>query len=241
MIMSVNKLLVEIKKFCQENADEKIVKKYTRFFVEGYDPYGVDPKKMVPQREAWLNKYKAELGFEGFLKVSDMLVNSGKYEEAFTAFFFVKAFADQFNPKTLERFGKWLESDIKNWAHCDSLCGDILPQFILQNIVSLDAFSNWRKSASKWQRRSVPVSMIKLLKTKIPIKSLLDFIDPLMLDKEKVVHQGLGWLLREAWKLYPKPVESFLLKWKDKCARLIIQYATEKMSAEEKLRFRKSK
>ncbi len=240
-MMSVNKLLGEIRKFCKENADEKIVKKYAKYFVEGYDPYGVDPKLMVPQRELWLNKYKDELGFEGFLKLGDLLMKSGKYEEAFTAFFFAKFFVDQFSQKTLEKFGKWLEFDIKNWAHTDSLCGDILPQFILKNIVSLDAFSDWRKSTSKWQRRAVPVTMIKLLKTKISIKSLLNFIEPLMLDEVKVVHQGLGWFLREAWKIYPKPVGAFLLKWKDKCARLIIQYATEKMSAKEKLRFRKSK
>ncbi len=238
--MSVNKLLGEIRKFCKENADDKIVKKYAKYFVEGYDPYGIDPKILSPQRELWLNKYKDELGFEGFLKLGDLLVKSGKYEETFITLFFVKAFTDQFNPKTLDRFGKWLKSDIKNWAHTDSLCGDILPQFILKNIVSLDAFSNWRKSDSKWQRRAVPVTMIKLLKTKKPVKLLLDFIDPMMLDKEKVVHQGLGWFLREVWKLYPKSVEAFLLKWKDKCARLIIQYATEKMLANEKIRFRKS-
>ncbi len=238
--MSVHKLLTEIRKFCKDNADEKIVKKYAKYFVEGYDPYGVEPKKMVPQRELWLNKYKDELGFEGFLKLSDLLVKSGKYEEAFTAFFFAKSFVDQFNSKTLERFSKWLESYIKNWAHTDSLCSDILPQFILKNIVSLEAFSSWRRSDSKWQRRAVPVAMIKLLKSKMLIKPLLNFIEPLMLDKEKVVHQGLGWFLREAWKLYPKPVEAFLLKWKDKCARLIIQYATEKMLVNEKIRFRKS-
>lgn len=239
--MNCENILREIRNFCKKNADEKIVQKYAKYFIEGYDPYGVDPKKMAPQRELWLKKYKDELGFKGFLKLGDLLVKSGKYEEAFTAFFFAKSFADQFSPKTLERFGKWLELDIKNWAHTDSLCGDILPQFILKNIVSLDAFSDWRKSDSKWQRRAVPVTMIKLLKAKMPIKTLLDFIDPLMLDKEKVVHQGLGWFLRETWKLHPKPVEAFLLKWKDKCARLIIQYATEKMTAKEKLRFRKNR
>jgi hypothetical protein len=31
------------------------------------------------------------------------------------------------------------------------------------------------------------------------------------------------------------------LKWKDTCARLIIQYATEKMTKEEKLGFKKVK
>jgi hypothetical protein len=36
-------------------------------------------------------------------------------------------------------------------------------------------------------------------------------------------------------------VEVFLLKWKDISARLIFQYATEKMTKENKERFRKSK
>jgi 3-methyladenine DNA glycosylase AlkD len=83
--------------------------------------------------------------------------------------------------------------------------------------------------------------MIKYLKNEPPINSLLDFIDPLMMDEEKVVRQGLGWFLRKAWKKHPAPVEKFLLKWKDKCGRLIIQYATEKMKPKDKEKFRKNK
>ena len=62
-----------------------------------------------------------------------------------------------------------------------------------------------------------------------------------MMDKEREVHQGVGWFLREAWKIEPAPVEAFLLKYKDTAPRLIFQYATEKMTPEEKNRFRKSK
>ena len=35
--------------------------------------------------------------------------------------------------------------------------------------------------------------------------------------------------------------ETFLLKWKNTAPRLIIQYATEKMTLEQKLRFKKEK
>jgi 3-methyladenine DNA glycosylase AlkD len=44
---------------------------------------------------------------------------------------------------------------------------------------------------------------------------LFSFIEPLMLDEQRVVQQGLGWFLREAWKLKRKETEAFLLKWKD--------------------------
>jgi len=50
-----------------------------------------------------------------------------------------------------------------------------------------------------------------------------------------------GDIDREAWKLRPEQVEQFLLKWKDTAPRLIFQYATEKMTAENKISFRKEK
>ena len=70
------------------------------------------------------------------------------------------------------------------------------------------------------------------------VEPLLGFVNALMMDKERFVHQGLGWFLREAWKIHPQPVEEFLLKWKDSAPRKIFQYATEKMSKEQKVRFR---
>jgi 3-methyladenine DNA glycosylase AlkD len=83
--------------------------------------------------------------------------------------------------------------------------------------------------------------MLSLIKTRASISSLLDFVRPLMLDQERVVHQGLGWLLREAWKKDPKPVEAFLLEWKETAPRLIFQYATEKMPPASRARFRRGK
>ena len=61
-----------------------------------------------------------------------------------------------------------------------------------------------------------------------------------MLDSEKVVHQGVGWLLRELWKKSSKEAEDFLYKWKDKAPRLVIQYATEKIDKKKRKIFRKS-
>jgi len=73
------------------------------------------------------------------------------------------------------------------------------------------------------------------------IPALLRFIRPMMMDEERVVHQGLGWFLREAWKVNPKAVEPFLMEWKDRSARLIFQYATEKMTPKQKARYRAGK
>ncbi|MFQ6003544.1 MAG: DNA alkylation repair protein, partial [Candidatus Zixiibacteriota bacterium] len=63
----------------------------------------------------------------------------------------------------------------------------------------------------------------------------------LILDPERVVHQGVGWLLREAWKRSPRKVENFLYQWKGQAPRLIIQYATEKIDKEKRKKFRQDR
>ena len=83
--------------------------------------------------------------------------------------------------------------------------------------------------------------MIEILKDTKDFQLLFNFIEPLMLDEERVVRQGLGWFLRECWKIRRKETEAFLLKWKNEAPRLIYQYATEKMTAKEKKRFKREK
>jgi 3-methyladenine DNA glycosylase AlkD len=107
--------------------------------------------------------------------------------------------------------------------------------------VERDALEEWRDSPARFKRRAVPVSLLPLLKTAKDFAPLLEFVRPMMLDQERVVHQGLGWFLREAWKKQPKRVEPFLAEFKETAARLIFQYATEKMTAEQKARYRRSR
>ena len=112
---------------------------------------------------------------------------------------------------------------------------------IQTGLVDLSALDSWRTSPSIWKRRAVPVTLIKPMKTAFPLDSILEYLDPMMMSPEKPVQQGLGWFLREAWKKQPEKVEPFLLKWKEDAGRTIIQYATEKMSAAEKLSYRRTK
>ena len=232
-------IVKEIRDFCSTNADEKTAARYAKFFKEGYDAYGIDKDLWEQQKTYWIETYREELGLQGFLDVGDLLMSGGKYEEASFAIVCLVPFQKQFTRDTFQRVGAWLESGIRNWAHTDILCGNVISLFIQQGIVTLDDFSSWRDSVSKWKRRAVPVSMLTLLQETNNYEPLLEFLRPLMMDTERVVHQGLGWFLREAWKKNPKPVEAFLLEWKDAAPRLIFQYATEKMTPEQKARFRR--
>ena len=185
--MNSQELCTEIRSFCQLHADPAIVKKYARYFKEGFDAYGLPTK-------------------------------------------------DTF--KVIEQ---WFPIGIRNWAHTDGLCSELLDPMLKKNIFSMNDLSKWRKSNYRFQRRAVPVALIKTAKKCNDIHPYLNFINSMMMDPERVVHQGLGWFLREAWKVYPEPVEEFLMKWKNDAARLIFQYATEKMDKEYRLKFRREK
>ncbi len=235
--MKSTELCEEIQSYCRANANEAVVKKYSRYFKEGYDAYGLSREQLEGKVASILSDKKVNMKL--VLTASRLLVKTGKYEETSFAILLLKGFSEQFTPETFEQIGQWFEIGIVNWGHTDVICGMLISEFFKKNIVSLTALSDWRTAANKYQRRAVPVAMIELLKSTADYGRLFAFIEPLMTDGQRVVHQGLGWFLREAWKLKRKETEAFLLKWKDKAPRLIFQYATEKMTAAEKKRFKK--
>jgi 3-methyladenine DNA glycosylase AlkD len=236
-LITSDQLIKTIRSFCVANGNPAIVKKYSRFFKEGFDAYGLDSKCY----DACLAKLNDGLTLKLVLEVSPELLKSGKYEETFFAIIMLKRFYPEFNAKTFKEIEKWPKVGIVNWAHADVFAGDIVAFFLQNEIVPLTSLGPWRQGKSKFQRRISAVVLIKLLKDEKNIGRLLDFVEPLMSDEEREVHQGVGWFLREAWKVEKKKTEDFLTKWKNTAPRLIFQYATEKMSASEKARFKKKK
>ncbi len=237
--MTPEQLYGDIKNYCLANADKSIVRKYSRYFKEGYDAYGLTTELLHTKAGAILKDKST--GPDLVLQTARLLVATCNYEETIFAVLLLKPFNKLFTPGTFDEIGHWFELGIKNWAHCDVICGELLFPFLDRNIIDLNAFIPWRTAANKFQRRAVPVTMIKLLKRGTDYQPYFNFIDPMMMDTEREVHQGLGWFLREAWKIRKDDTEAFLMKWRNSAARLIFQYATEKMIPQEKLRFRRDK
>ncbi|HEU0140377.1 MAG TPA: DNA alkylation repair protein [Bryobacteraceae bacterium] len=238
---AAHRVVYEVREFCSSHADPKRAERYTRFFVEGYDAYGVDTNapEWGRQRQAWVGRLR-EAGPAAFLDAGDALVRSGKYEEASFAILFAADLTEYHTPKAFKRIEAWFDGGIRNWAHTDILAGEVLSAFLLQGKVALEDLERWRDSPFKFQRRAVPVTLIKLLKGNSDYSRLLAAIEPLMMDSEKVVQQGTGWFLRECWKREPKLTEEFLMKYKDSSPRIIFQYATEKMAPKDRQRFRRA-
>jgi 3-methyladenine DNA glycosylase AlkD len=237
--MTYDAVYQEAKKQFEQWANPEIVKKYSRYFKEGYDAYGLVDGQLPSFVKSVFEKYP-KMTAEDILTLGNTLFADGKYEIGSLAILLLKERKAEFTKKTLSEVKQWFDKGVNNWAHSDVLCSLIIPVFFHENITTFIDLKEWRISQCRWTRRAVPVSLLALIKTVEP-KMLLDFIEPMMMDQERVVHQGLGWFLRELWKKHPIPVEEFLLKYKNTSARLIFQYATEKMTKEQKLRFAKDK
>ena len=233
-------LHAEIIAFCRDKADEALVKKYARYFKEGiYDAYGVKYEYMQEKVKAIMARPGINLGL--VLETCRLLIPGTKYEEPGFALMMVKALKKRYTKDTFREIAYWFDIGINNWAHTDALCSEIISVFLLQELIPYGEMEGWSKGMNRFQRRAVPVSLIKLMKKTRNVEDYIQFIEPLMMDKEREVHQGVGWFLREAWKINPLPVEELLLKYKETAARLIFQYATEKMTPENKARFKRSK
>lgn len=242
---SVSKLIEgkqkEIKDFCIANSKQSNIDKYSRYFKEGFDGYGIDQKVFETQRDLWISEWKKEMTIEKYLLLADKLVQYGKFEEISFAIGFLKLERKNFTEKTFDRIGNWFNIGITDWASTDVLCMIVLSSFVIDEIIDFNKLKEWTKSSSEWQRRAVPVTLVELIKKDLKPKTALPVIEPLMLDTSEYVQKGIGTLLRGLWKNYPEEIEDFLFKWKDRCGRKIVQYATEKMNKEYRKKFRKKK
>lgn len=237
----IAKKLKEIRDFCLKNSNQGNVKKYSRYFKDGFDGYGIKTKVFEKQRDLWIQNWKNEMTLEKYLDLGDRLMQIGKYEEKSLAIAFVASERGNYTPLAFDRIGEWFEISINNWATTDVLCMLVLSSFLIDKVISYEKLKEWTSSELEWKRRTVPVTLVELLKKGLNPETALPLIEPLMLDDSEYVQKGIGTLLRGLWKKYPEEIEDFLLHWKNQCGRPIIQYATEKMDKEYRKRFRITK
>jgi 3-methyladenine DNA glycosylase AlkD len=235
--MMPDDLLANISEFGAKNANPVTVAKYARYFKEGYDAYGLNHEQVKGK----VDEILAMPGItqELILETSLLLVESPKYELTVIAIQLVLGFKKSWTVATFKTVEQWFSHGITNWAQTDYICGELMSLFFRKKLIDLASIGSWRTATNKFQRRAAVVSLIKPMKLSTDFGPYFNFIEPMMHDPAREVHQGLGWFLRETWKKQPEPAEFFLLKYRKTSPRLIFQYATEKMTAEGKEKFRR--
>ncbi len=232
---------LEIFSFCEsyffDHENPQLAAKYARYFTEGYDAFGLEEAQLKELRQLIFQNFEptvpelASLAYHFFA--------TGKYEFGSLALILLKKHRPRYTRLVYDEIKRCLDDVVENWAHSDLIATKLTPVLLELDIATMEDFASWLSSPSKWTRRVAAVTML-YQRTRLSAQELLDFIQPLMCDTERAVQQGVGWFLRELWKLHPREVEDFLFTNKETAPRLIIQYATEKMNKDKKKRFRRA-
>lgn len=237
----IGKVEKTIHTFFKKHADPKIVEKYSRFFRDGYDSYGIDSKLQIEQTQKWVEEFGPQLKFTEKKKLYVKLMESGKFECYSVVLNFLMADKKNQTPPLFKNLRTWIDKYFTNWAQVDSFCSQLISPMILDGKISYNDLLAWNTAESKWVRRAVPVGTVYGFYKQNDLKPVKEVADALISDPAREVGQGVGWMLRDAWKVYPKEIEKLLLKHVKTGNRTAYQYACEKMDKEYRLKFRRPK
>lgn len=228
--MNQEEAVLKIRKDLKASVDLKYKEGECRYFKEKIKPIGVRSAVVGEITQKYFLLLKKEWKYEDFVKLGERLLKDGWFEEIGIAFSFMERLSDQFTEESFYLFEDWLNKYVSNWANCDYLSNHLIGDVVEKYPKYIDDLMKWTKSKNRWVRRSSAVSLIIPAKKGLFLKEIFRISERLMQDEDEMVQKGVGWLLKEASRKHEDEVVKFLLKWKSKTSRLVLRYATEKVS-----------
>lgn len=182
---------------------------------------------------------KYQCSYEDALTVCKNLVSSNVHEEKFSGIFFLNHFKSNFNQATIDMFEHQLSKYCDTWAFCDTSCIRVIGPFLgKKNNKQLaeKIINNWSKSENLWVRRASLVILLKIIMIKREFDEIyvFEFVEKMHEYLEDYIQKGIGWLLKTCSKFKPDLIFKYLMNNKERLPRLILRYASEKLSKEER-------
>jgi len=150
------------------------------------------------------------------------------------ACYLYRRFAKTFGEREFRLFEHWLDRYAKNWGHTDGLGIYLLAPTIAQVPELARELPGWTQSKNRWKRRGAAVALVKEARRGRQLDVIFEVARALACDPEDLVQKGAGWLLKEAYPPHPCEVVAFLKKYGKGWPRLVLRYAAEKMTAEDR-------
>ena len=208
----IERVFKDIQAFYKKNANPEIVKKYAKFFREGYDAYGIDTQIYANKVDQLYSEIEMDFKLSDLKHLFKMLLESNKFEEVSTVINLLSRMRIYYSKTLFKDIMKWLAKYFHNWAHVDIASNIVLSKFILEGVISHDDLLAYHKHDTKWVRRAIAVTTVYVFYTDKKLPPVLKAGNLLVDDPVREVGQGVGWMLRDAWKVYPEKIEKFLTK-----------------------------
>ena len=145
-----------------------------------------------------------------------------------------RRFSKTFGEREFRLFEQWLDRYAKNWAHCDGLSVYLLAPTIARQPQLARELPAWTQSPNRWKRRAAAVALVKEASRGRQLELIFKIAQALANDPEDLVQKGTGWLLKQAYAPHPLEVVEFLKEHGKGWPRLVLRYAAEKMTDQDK-------
>lgn len=134
----------------------------------------------------------------------------------------------------LRLFEQWIERYAMSWAHVDGVGTWLIAACVANEPSLAPRLIGWTRVKSQWKRRAAAVSLIYEAKHGRQWEVIREVAFRLREDREDLVQKGVGWLLKVAYGKRPQEVVALLRE--REFSRLVIRYAAEKMSLQDRQR-----
>ncbi|MHA1985962.1 MAG: DNA alkylation repair protein [Promethearchaeota archaeon] len=217
----------------QKSRMYKIINSDNPNFV-GYGNKHSDIEKFVREIQ---NKFN--LAYDGASKIFKSLIKSHIHDEKIAGIFLLNRFKKDFNEKTVDMILEAIPKNFDSWAITDTtmirVVGPFLGKIGNEKLVKI-VISNWSDSDNIWVKRASLVILLKtvMMKKEFNKEYVFGFVEKMLKYPEEYIQKGVGWLLKTCSNYKPEIIFNYLMKNKERLSRLILRYASEKLSKERR-------
>jgi len=169
------------------------------------------------------------------LSLAERLLASRWLEDKTAGIYAAGSYTRRFVEPEFRRSERWLRF-ISDWASNDGLTINVLGPQLVADRKRVRRVFLWARSRNRWYRRAAATSLIPAARRGLYTDGIFRLARRLYRDPDEMVQKGVGWLLKEACKARRAEVVCFLLSVKHNAPRLVLRYASEKLSPTERRR-----
>ena len=229
----MNEIISALRQELKANSDEKTKKSSQYFFKDEVVCYGIKSATVQSISKEYFKLIK-QLSKDEIFELCNTLWQSGYLEESFIACNWSYAVRKQYTKDDCILFEKWIDTNINNWASCDTFCNHTMGTLIEMYPELIQILKDWTSSENRWTKRAAAVSLIVPAKKGFFLKDIFEIADKLLLDKDDMVQKGYGWMLKVACNKHEQKVFDYVMTNKATMPRTALRYAIEKMPVDLK-------
>ena len=235
-------ILNEINKKIKENIPIQTEDQKNRMYkiINSNNPdfqmFGLKMKKKESIAKEIFKKYQGS--YMDAIEIFKVLIRSNNEDEQVLGLLFLNNYKNQFNKEIIDIFHNEYSQYCSTWSLCDSTCIKVLGPYLNKKgneKLAKITIEEWSNSKNIWIRRASMVILLKLIMLRkdffISKEFMFELVEKMLqYTNEDYILKGIGWLLKTCSNYKPEIIIEYLNKNKGHLPRLVLRYASEKLS-----------